>query len=365
MNKFKYNFSSADKELKVVLDREDINIFGYTLESDRIHLVYLLKNGDLIYSIFANGSWTTAQIGKFNIMSNFYKDIEVLYINGKINIFYSYANYINSNIFTLHHVIYKEKIEARYNIIRYISEKNESGFSVDYDSNGNIHLLYSTTINNSSYIYYSYFNPFNTRWLNNPIKMSQDEKHNKNPYIMVDSSNNIHAIYWEKSPITYSLKYHRRGSSGKDIYKWVEMSSLKILSPLPKGILIQNGEVLDLIYGEELNHSIISSLDFGLTWRNSDESSGYLSQTEDNKDIVDSDMEEEDHLVENTKDIERLRIDKLINSQEELKATVNDELEKFKILLENNLEELTLLKSKVMEIEEKGQNQSFFKKLFN
>lgn len=359
MKDLRYNFFSLEDRFKEVLDKEDVNLFGFTIEKEKIHLVYLLKNGDLIYSIFSNGNWTKALIGKFDIKSNRYNQLEVLYINDRLNIFYAYSNYINSNIFTLHHVIYKDNIEARYNIIRYISKKSATSFTVDYDSNGNIHLMYSTIINDLSYIYYTNFNPYKSSWLNNSIKLSQDEKNNENPFIMVDSLNNIHAISWEKSSNNYILKYFRRSSSGKDIYKWIDMNSLKITSPIPSGILIDDVNSIKLIYGDEFNYNIVNSDDYGLSWKhiiqkkvsNNVELIHPKAEIEA-KELVENHIGEQIVMTIEEKNMIYQKIEQLLNVQNDLTMLLNDKIE-----------EIDLLKSKVMSIEDYNK-RGFFKKLF-
>ena len=362
MKDLRYKFSSIEDILKDILEKEEVYIFGYTLEEDTIHLVYLLKNGDINYSTFINGNWTKAQIGKFDVKSNFYNQIEVLYIDGKLNIFYAYSNYINSNIFTLHHVVYKDTIESRYDIIRYISKKSKTSFSVDYDSIGNIHLLYNTIINNLSYVYYTYYSPHKSSWLRDPVKMSPDDKFNENPFILVDTLDNIHAIWWEENPNTYILKYFRMSSSGKEKFKWLEINSLKIKSSVPKGILKQERDIISLIYGDEIYYTIINSFDYGLSWKYVKDNA--ISNTKEKEIIADEKIDKQTKsknkidthakIKISEEDIDNIKIDQIIDNQQELK-----------MLLNNVLEELLFIKSKIVEIDESNQKNSLLKKLFN
>lgn len=352
MKDLRYKFSSIEDILKDILEKEDVYIFGYTTEKDIIHLVYLLKNGDLNYATLINGNLTKAQIGKFDVKSNFYNQIEVLYINGKLNIFYAYSNYINSNIFTLHHVVYKDAIESRYNIITYISKKSKTSFSVDFDSIGNIHLLYNTIVNNLSFVYYTYYSPHKDSWLRDPVKMSQEDKFNDNPYILVDTMDNVHAIWWEENPNTYLLRYYRMSSSGKERFKWLENNSLKVKSSVPKGILTQERELISLIYGDGINYTTVNSFDYGLSWRPVGD---HLTSNRAEKVMqVENKINKQTKITLSEEDTNNSKIDQIINNQKELK-----------MLLNNVLEELNFIKSKIVEIEENNQNNSFFKKLFN
>lgn len=347
-----YRFSDIGDRLKEIIDKKDIITFGYTIESEIIHLVYLLKNGDLNYNTFINGNWTMAQIGKFDTTSNYYNQLDVLYIKGKLNIFYAYSNYINSNIFTLHHVVYKNTIESRYNIIRYLSKKSsKASFTVDFDTIGNIHLLYNTIVNDLSYVYYTYFNPHKNSWLKEPIKLSQENKFNENSHVFVDSKDNIHAIWWEEYENGYTLKYHRLSPTGKDRFKWIDMKNLNIKSSIPKGVLTEEEDLISLVYGDEINYSTLTSSDYGLNWKRLEDR---IKPHNIEQEITSQENVDVKEQVISTEEINIAKIDQIFANQKELK-----------MLLNNILEELIFIKSKIIEIEENSQKGSFLKKIFN
>lgn len=339
-----------DDKLKEILEKEDIIIYGLTLEKDIIHLIYLLHDGDLIYSTYSEGHLTRSQIGKFDTLSNYYHQLEVLYINGKLNILYAYSNYINSNIFTLHHIVYKDDIENKFTIIRYISRKNETSFSVDFDSYGNIHLLYNTIANDISYVFYTYYNSHKNSWLKEPVKMSHNEKYNENPFIFVDSKDNIYEIWWEKESNLYILKYHRMSSSGNERFKWSEINSLKIKSSIPEGVFIQKENVISLIYGNENNYYIANNIDYGLTFK-----------PVDNYNVLDNKVKEipEEIEIENPPVV--LKEDVIVDMLNQIITYEKNQ----ETLLNDIFENLASIKSKIAEIEENNNKDSFFKKLFN
>lgn len=124
-NKLKYAMSKIHEE-SYLLD-ENVMIFGYTYgKDDSTHLVYLQKNGALNYVLFKDGKINESLIGNFDTRSNSYNQIEILMIKDRINIFYSYSNVINANIYTIHHVIINGKDQEKYNIIRYVSKKKKN-----------------------------------------------------------------------------------------------------------------------------------------------------------------------------------------------------------------------------------------------
>ena len=260
-NKLKYSKSGINGET-YLLD-ENVIIFGYTYGRDNsTHLVYLQKTGSLNYLLFKDGKITESLIGNFDTRSNSYNQIEILMIKNRINIFYSYSNVINANIYTIHHVIINDKDQAKYNIIRYVSKKKERSFSVSNDSSGKIHLLYNTISETFSHIYYTYFNPYKNQWLNSPTKLSSLDAISKNPTIFVDSKENIHSSYWDFKDGSYYLRIKRMAQAGKDMYKWQDIKLPRIVEDSPSLEIKENNE---LIYIESDN-SLLVSEDYGLTY---------------------------------------------------------------------------------------------------
>src|SRR5690606_4266233 len=107
-----------------------------------IHLVALINTGELHYYSYTDGQWYKNTIAKFNLKSNIYNQFETLIINNKLHLLYNYSNLINSNIWTIQHIVYDSKREEQYNVVRYISKKIPEPFIVDADNLGNIHILY-------------------------------------------------------------------------------------------------------------------------------------------------------------------------------------------------------------------------------
>lgn len=102
----------------------DANILKYAVlidENECIHLAVLLSTGELNYHKYESNMWSKATIAKFDLRSNLYNQIELLMINKKLNVLFNYSNLINSNIWTIQHVIYGTN--EKHNAIRYITKK--------------------------------------------------------------------------------------------------------------------------------------------------------------------------------------------------------------------------------------------------
>lgn len=362
---------------------ENVRIFGITHGKDSsTHLVYLKSDGALNYVIFKDGKIIESIIGNFDTRSNTYNQIEILIIKGKINIFYSYSNIINANIYTIHHVIINDENQEKYNIIRYVSKKREKSFSVSNDSSGNIHLLYNTVSESFSHIYYTYFNPYKNQWLNSPTKLSTSDSISDNPYIMVDSKDNIHSFYWDRKNGSYYLRVKRMSQSGKDMYKWYDIKLARVIEDSPR-LKIQ--EKNDLIYVETDNLILVSE-DYGITYKEEIpleefpiEKNTFL---ENNINPLEIDLLEDNNLPDSNSDniLNEDGLDNYLNELKESYQEIKDSNNENKIILEELilneediklkintlLEELESINSSISRLEEAlKDSKSGFRRLFS
>lgn len=360
-NKLKYAKSGINGET-YLLD-ENVIIFGYTYGRDNsTHLVYLQKTGSLNYLLFKDGKITESLIGNFDTRSNSYNQIEILMIKNRINIFYSYSNVINANIYTIHHVIINDKDQAKYNIIRYVSKKKERSFSVSNDSSGKIHLLYNTISETFSHIYYTYFNPYKNQWLNSPTKLSSLDAISKNPTIFVDSKENIHSSYWDFKDGSYYLRIKRMAQAGKDMYKWQDIKLPRIVEDSPSLEIKENNE---LIYIESDN-SLLVSEDYGLTYsekipiEKNDLAYNTINSLDKNL-LVEENLTNSDTDIILDEDELRASLDKLKESYQEIKEFDNENRiileqiilneEDIRLKLNTLLEELATINSSINSLE--------------
>lgn len=340
---------------------EDVQVYGYTrYKDDTIHLIYLQRNGNLNYVIFGDGEKKESIVGSFDTKSNTYSQISVLVIKGNINLFYSYSNVINSNIYTLHHVVITSKNEEKHTIIRYISKKKNLSFTVDSDSNGNIHLLYNTVSESYSYIFYTYFNPYKKSWLTTPIKLSNSDRNNEYPFIYVDTKDNIHGICWEISFNGYTLKYYRMSSFGKEMYKWNEINIPNITQ---KEKPLSNIHELDNVILIDCNIYTLISEDYGITWAKKDrefvldEHNPILEAATNANPIAIIDDSSSSNTFEKDEEVnlDKYIIDQILFNQEDMR-----------LLLTNIIDEQLIIKSQLSALSENNNSsKNSFKKFFS
>lgn len=242
----------------------DANILKYAVlidENECIHLAVLLSTGELNYHKYESNMWSKATIAKFDLRSNLYNQIELLMINKKLNVLFNYSNLINSNIWTIQHVIYGTN--EKHNAIRYITKKIPDPFSIDFDSQGTIHLFYRTFANNISQIYHGFYSPFIKSWNSLTKQISRDDTNNLYPFLFIDKMDNLHGIWLEESNEKFELKYMKMNSKGKERYIWKEINLPYISVSKYQPIIFEEDNILKIQF--RLNNSIVflKSTDYG------------------------------------------------------------------------------------------------------
>lgn len=253
----KYTISS-----KIVIN------FNVALDNKRIILIYLLKSGELNLCINDGLSWTEAQIGKLDTMSNMYHQFELLFTNNKINLIYSYSNYINSEIISIQHLVLDKKLDEQNNVIKYILRKGYNEFSVDFDEMGTIHLIYNTTTNFESYIYHSFYSPYRGLWSSNPKELSSRGKENSMPYLFVDSKSNVNTTWLELDNNIYKLKYAKMPVNGKDKYIWQNINIPITFNNNFTPLIYEEDNLLKILSYDLNSITTLISSDYGSTWSN-------------------------------------------------------------------------------------------------
>lgn len=274
---YKLGYSTFDSNLKylknqVLYDEHTICYDLYIDKSDTLHLVSLINTGELMYYKCLDNTWSSAIIGKFDLNSNIYKQIEILFIKDELHIIYNLSNLINSNVWTIQHVIYDGKIKEMHNIARYISTRNPEYFLMDVDSNGTIHLVYNTNINKPQ-VFHSFYNPFSNTWSSKANKVSETDRINLFPYLFIDTKDNIHMLWLEFHKNKYNIKYLKMNSKGKEKFIWKQIKLLNINISKYPAIIFEEDNILKLIFTSDSHIKSLKSGDFGNAW--SEEEKGY------------------------------------------------------------------------------------------
>lgn len=272
-NHLVYDLYKGSHFLKSSTLSEKISMYSIDIDDkDSIHIVALNDVGDLIYYKSVEDQWSSQKIAWFDLSSNLYNQLEIKIINDELHLLYNYSNLINSNVWTIQHIIYNGKIKKKYNAIRYLSKKYSKPFAFDVDSIGNIHLIYQSNMQNYQ-MHYGFYSPFANKWSYKNKKISQDNINSISPNIFVDSKDTIHLTWTEAENNYVCKKYIKMDSHGKNKYIWREMD----LSFLPNLDIDSTSTIFeqenDLKFAYESNNYIypLYSKDFGKTWKKIDD----------------------------------------------------------------------------------------------
>lgn len=269
----KYTFLNNSYEPIETLTLFDDNVLKYSIDIDknnRIHLISLMKSGDLNYSIYSQNNWSNSIIARFDFRSNIYSDIDILVEEDSINIIYAYANLINSKLWTIQHVVGNNQNWNQYNITKFVSDRISTPFIVDKDSFGTIHLLYRSMEGDNFQIYHLFYNSFTQKWNPVPQRLATSNTSIVSPYIFVDSKDNIHGLWLEEIDKNYIIKYSKLTSKGDEKYIWNQTKIPYIKNCNNTPIIFEEKGVLKIIYSKINSIGYIYSLDSGNTWFDGD-----------------------------------------------------------------------------------------------
>lgn len=391
-------FSQANTEgSSTIIDKKVLSFSATIDDNNRLHLIYLRKRGELIYCIYSEESWQKKLIGKFDINSNTYKYLTLFVHKNTINIIYASANLINLNLWTIEHIIKVHDNWQKMIVANIFSEKTVDPFYIDSDEFGNMYLVYSGKEYNNYNIYYLFFNAFTKKWTSNPTKISSSAVNNILPYLFIDSKKNIHILWYSSNNGDYLLNYKRYSSVGDTKFQWKEISLPQILGDNYPAIMFEKSNMLNIIYISQEEISNLVSNDYGNTWHMDNKTpvesypiylirhysfSSNKPQTKinhcygnmSNSNISFYFHNIHENLKENSSNSEDAESEKIYidnNSLQDESESIPDtdikELEKlnFAVLeMQNQLkglkEDMELIKSKLMDIEEKYNKRGFF-----
>ncbi|SHH61188.1 hypothetical protein [Sporanaerobacter acetigenes] len=266
----KFNSLNSLMSTSLVANEYILDFSAFIDEKDKVHLIYLLKDGNLIYSIYFNDKWSESLVGKFNLKSNIYNNLSIYIIENVIYIFYAYANLINKKIWTMEVIIGNKTNWTKKRITTILSENSFNSFRVDYDKIGNIHFVYTSREGEINQVYYTFYNTYMRNWNQIPFQISDSNTSNLFPYLFVDSKDNIHILWYTLKNKDYELQYKKLSPNGKDKYKWrsINLPSIKNCTFTP--IMFESKDTLKIVYLKNKTINSLYSLDNGESWNIND-----------------------------------------------------------------------------------------------
>jgi len=235
--------------------------------NDNIHLISITNDGNLIYYMFSSDNLIQKTITKLDIKSNVYRYLKLKLYEGKINIFYSYSNLIMPNVWRIEHIFNNNGKFSKKTIISFTSGKHNSPYQVELDTFKNIHLLYKNCINNVNQIMYSSFNYQSGKWITYPKKVSNINTDNLNPFLFIDTRDNIHSIWCEIRNSNISLIYNKKPSTGINKNKWLNIDLPSLGDNCSHPVIFEEDNILKIIYIDNNYLRSLYSDDFGTSWK--------------------------------------------------------------------------------------------------
>lgn len=263
-----YNIFDNSNNLSETITLTDKNILDFAVaidRNDKIHLVFITTDGNLMYYIYYNEKWLKNTLTLLNTKSNVYKNLSLKIFKSTVHIFFMYSNIINSNLWTIQHLFNKDNKLEKNNITSISCSKTINPFYVDFDKYDNIHLIYQNKIKGIQQIFYTSFNSFLNRWMLVPKKLSNSSTDCLYPYLFVDNRNTLHAL-WYQSDISPKLRYKQLPSTKNHTNTWNEInlpvSSNETIFPL----IFQENNILNILYKENDSIKSLQSNNYGLHW---------------------------------------------------------------------------------------------------
>ncbi|MCR1897938.1 hypothetical protein NSA47_02915 [Irregularibacter muris] len=235
-------------------------------KNNKLHLLYLLNSGELIYAVYLNKTWEENVVRKLDPRSNRYKYLNLFIHESHISIFYAFTNIINTNLWSIEHITKDSTYWSKKTILSVFSGKNFTPFYLDKDKFGNIFLIYRAKEYTTNHIYYTFYNIFNKEWVKAPAKISSSEIDNISPYLFIDSRDNIHVLWYSLDDNDYLLTYKQLSPMRQSKYHWTEINLPKITnSSYPPIMFEKNNKLYIVCIGEDKIHCLVSE-NYGLNW---------------------------------------------------------------------------------------------------
>lgn len=250
-----------------ILTPKGILDFSVTIDAnDYIHLICINKDGVLLYYIQQKSQWSHRQISKLDIKSNYYKNLLILIKNKETHIFCNKTNLTNPMVTSIEHMYWDNKNINRKTISNYLPGKYPTPQLIDFDSHGNVHLVYKVLYKNNHQLYYNFFNTFNKRWSSAEMITSLQEDHS-HPHMLIDNKDNLHLVWCAIQENNFIVRYKRKINVTNYKSRWsgtktISNPNSNSLSP----ILIQDGTILKVMAKQTNQIVEIHSSNYGNDW---------------------------------------------------------------------------------------------------
>lgn len=269
-NKFLYIYT---KDKKIILStlkdgvteenivaENSLSDFDAAFDKDgNLNIIYFNDEQNLIFATQKNNAWIKKVLYQYKD-KDFYIDNFKLWISGKMlhMLFAVHKKSIPREIMLAHQKWNENWIGNNISLIKNVSFKPFYSSAIDID--GNLHLVYITKENN----YKLYYNVYTNGIWSQKLLLSESQ-HLSFPYIIVDSTKNIHVL-WVEENIVKELRYKRKSDGGWPKGSWSNYVTLAYSDNItnPYLSIIDNNIWCTYIQNNTFFNTISS--DNGISW---------------------------------------------------------------------------------------------------
>lgn len=268
-SRIKYDLYDNNSKLndQYLFSDDTVSAFSLDIDSrDRIHLIYINSDGNVYYNLYSNKKWAKKNLTKFDIRSNSYSGLVIRINKENINILYSFSNLINPKVWTIQHLLGTKGNWEKVNVISFTSGKSVPTFSFDFDKFDNMHLIYTSIIENMGRIYYTFYNSSAKKWNQVPKLLSEHQNNCSSPYILIDKIDNIHTLWVANKNNCFEIKYKHLPQLGSSKNTWKE-ETLPITNNEPTcPIIYEDKDILKIFTASRNKIFSLFSNDYGFSW---------------------------------------------------------------------------------------------------
>ncbi|NHM26774.1 hypothetical protein G7K71_07220 [Desulfofundulus sp. TPOSR] len=162
---------------------------------DYIHLVCLTREGQLKYYITKpEGGWNIAALARFDLKSQVFRCLTLKLFPGRVHIFWATASVTNYFLWAIQHSCWLGNEWQDEQVAEIIAGKNLPPFYPALDSQGNLHLVYTSAPGGKNYeAFYRKFNASFGLW-SHTEKIDLPVESIQGIYCLVDNRDNLHLI---------------------------------------------------------------------------------------------------------------------------------------------------------------------------
>ncbi|GBF32453.1 hypothetical protein DCCM_0649 [Desulfocucumis palustris] len=273
-NLLKYRFFAAGYQYppapETMIDTAVVDYSAVIDTSDNLHLVCILKTGELKYYIGHPGrNWNSTVLAEFDTKAQYLRYLTLLLTPKRVHIFLLTSSMMNSFIWAIMHSFWNGKEWKDQQIGEIVAGKYVAPFSVDKDSQENMHFIYTSAVGGRYFeAHYKKFNKDFDLW-SHTEKMSNLPDNVLEVFGLIDKNDTLHVAAsgingGDNKP---NISYRKRKNVIKHNNPWENMIIISnSLKNAGRPMLSYRDNDLYVFWREQTHFMYSLSRDWGASW---------------------------------------------------------------------------------------------------